>query len=223
MLQRSAVPAEIDVSFQRTGSTTWRRSHSAGDLVAQRRTPNRRPFDAAGHPEELLSPSSTIGRLSTLSPQQADPSRRVRTLRYRARTDSDLSPSAAGQEPADSPCSPGSYGSRQERALDFWPLGESCRIMHHIQPKKYSRPISLHGEVYQGRYNFDWQEVDHIKKQRSRYPSGRHQASVSTSIGPYPQGFTQEELMRNRCFDRSHGSERMPAGLMQVGSSLLIP
>eukprot|EP00443_Scrippsiella_acuminata_P025166 CAMPEP_0115242572 /NCGR_PEP_ID=MMETSP0270-20121206/39022_1 /TAXON_ID=71861 /ORGANISM="Scrippsiella trochoidea, Strain CCMP3099" /LENGTH=215 /DNA_ID=CAMNT_0002657643 /DNA_START=156 /DNA_END=803 /DNA_ORIENTATION=+ len=215
MIRRS-VPAEIDVSFQRTAPTTWQRSHSAGDLVAQRRTPNRRPFDAAGHPEELLSPSSTIARLSDMTPLQADPSKRVRTLRYRGRTeDSELTMS----EPA-SPCSPGSYGSRQERALDFWPLGESCRIMHHIQPKKYSRPISLHGEVYQGKYVFDWQGVDHIKKQRSRYPVGRQ---ASLSLGPYPQGLTQEELMRNRCFDRSHGSERMPAGLMQVGSLLLVP
>ena len=38
------------------------------------------------------------------------------------------------------------------RALDNWRLGEGSRIMTYLQPKRY-RPMSLYGEVFQGRWN----------------------------------------------------------------------
>mmetsp|Transcript_68676 Transcript_68676/g.222665 ORF Transcript_68676/g.222665 Transcript_68676/m.222665 type:complete len:206 (+) Transcript_68676:149-766(+) len=192
----------VDVDFGRTTSgSPWKRSVSAGDLVKQRRGPNRRPFDSANHPEELVSPTSAIARLSDQPAHLADPSKRVSIGRFRARSDMETT-----QDPS-SPMSATSsaFGARQERALDCWQLGESCRIMHHIAPKKY-RNISLHGEVYQGMWTTDWKDVGHMKELRNRYHVEARQ-----------------EIMRNRGFDKSHGSQRMPLGLMRVGSLLMIP
>lgn len=92
-------------------------------------------------------------------------------------------------------------------------------VEDHIEPDKF-RPISLHGEMFRGLYNFDWQEVSHIQRLRSRYPAGRD--DMRLNLGPYPQGMTQEELVRNRNFDRSHGSGQFPSGMIRVGSQVLM-
>ncbi|CAL1136926.1 unnamed protein product [Cladocopium goreaui] len=54
------------------------------------------------------------------------------------------------------------------RALDNWRLGEGSRIMTYLQPKKY-RPMSLYGEVFQGKWNTDWHDVSHITQLRAQY------------------------------------------------------
>lgn len=104
--------------------------------------------------------------------------------------------------------------------MDSWRMGESLRIMHHIQPKKF-RPISLHGEAFQGFYRSDWHSVQHVQDLRNMYPAVRE--SQSGPKLPYPQGLTQRELVKNRCFDRSHGSSRFPCGMITVGSQCMIP
>lgn len=111
-------------------------------------------------------------------------------------------------------------GQRHERALDHGRLGETCRIANHISPSK-ERRISNFGDVYQGFYSRDWQKVDHIPRLRMQYPAIReHQKAVS---GPFPQGPSQEELVRNRGFASSHGSDRIPHGIIKSGSLLLVP
>jgi len=113
-------------------------------------------------------------------------------------------------------------GGRKERALDNWRLGESLRIMHHIEPKKY-RAISLHGEVYQGHYRQDWQPVEHIQRLRNLYPAVRQSLNAAAALFPFPQGMTQQEIVNNRGWERSLGSSRLPGGMMTVGSQTMIP
>ncbi|CAE8616060.1 unnamed protein product [Polarella glacialis] len=192
-------------------SATWQRSFSAGDIVGMRRTPKRRPFDAVQPPADLLSPSS---QMEVMTPTHhntpcldVDPGERINKLSYSSRIGDTFSPT--------------NQGSRQDRALDNWPLGEGMRIMHHIQPKKY-RAISQRGDCYQGFWRTDWQDVTHIQALRSKYPASQQDVEHK-SIGPFPQGMTQEELRKNRNFNMSHGGRRNTGGLVQVGGQFLIP
>eukprot|EP00933_Yihiella_yeosuensis_P071596 TRINITY_DN79806_c0_g1_i1.p1 TRINITY_DN79806_c0_g1~~TRINITY_DN79806_c0_g1_i1.p1 ORF type:complete len:263 (+),score=35.46 TRINITY_DN79806_c0_g1_i1:115-789(+) len=186
----------------------WSRSFSAGDIVGMRRTPQRRPLDAAQPHQDLLSPSSTM---EVMTPKRnsavvADPLGRQNKLQYSSRIEGVFSPSNSA--------------TRQDRALDCWPLGEGLRIMHHIQPKKY-RAISLYGEVYQGHWATDWKDVSHVKQLRSKTPVGR--ASLQPAAGPVPQGMTDKELQRNRAFGESHGSTKLSQSIIRVGNVCLVP
>jgi len=115
--------------------------------------------------------------------------------------------------------SPGQQSIRK-RACDFWQIGDSMRIMHHIDPKKY-RAISLHGEVYQGFYNHDWHSVEHIHAVRNKCPANR--ATLERAIGPYPQDGTQRDHNRNRNYSRSHGSVKVTGGVLRNGAMLMVP
>lgn len=105
------------------------------------------------------------------------------------------------------------------RSLDFTSIGEGSRIMHFIDPRRY-RAIALHGEVYQGHYQHDWRDINHIQKLRSKYPVER--PHLIPEHEPFPQGRTQEEIQRNRNFTRSHGSRKLPHGLLKCGHQLLM-
>lgn len=106
----------------------------------------------------------------------------------------------------------------EDRALDFWPLGEGMRIANHIAPTK-SRSIALTGEIYQGKPRSDWNDAKHVHAIRSQYPTGK--LTMQASCGPFPQGMSPDELRRNRQFDRSHGSMRCDGGMMRVGSQVM--
>lgn len=224
----------IDIEFSRThGGLPWKRSPSAGDLVKLIRGPNRRIFDASTHPEELVSPSSAIEKLSEKPLDLADPARRVTIPRFRARTEGDFEnfgDTSPVSSPARSMCPPsptrsigGSsvYGARQERALENWRTGESCRIMTHIAPVTH-RPISLYGDVFQGKWRTDWSEVAGKQMWKMQYPAERTRPPGET-LPAFPQGMTSEEIRRNRGFVKSHGSARMDMGLMAVGALGMLP
>eukprot|EP00403_Amphidinium_massartii_P024372 CAMPEP_0178393600 /NCGR_PEP_ID=MMETSP0689_2-20121128/12270_1 /TAXON_ID=160604 /ORGANISM="Amphidinium massartii, Strain CS-259" /LENGTH=253 /DNA_ID=CAMNT_0020014195 /DNA_START=23 /DNA_END=784 /DNA_ORIENTATION=+ len=239
---------DADRSRQLQSSKTWNRKQSAGDIVDMCRLTVRRPFDSAGIAESELEdvlaanppdwvktikrPASEPGS-SRLMAQQS----RLRTqctlsateLRFKQQCldnqgiddfvggsslaeDSSMSMRPQTQE---SLLSRPTTRARRERALDFWPSGDGARIMNHICPQK-TRPMSLSGPAHQGFHNSDWSKVDHIQRLRARYPALR--ASNNSSLGPMPQEFTMEEAAMNRNFGRSHGSQRMPKGVIQVGS-----
>jgi len=186
------------------GSTTrgsdWHRSFSASDIVGMQRTPKRRPFDHP-HPARDGMGGNRLLEASSLP-----------TLGY---GDHDQS-----WWPDETP----KTRSVRERAVDFWKVGESMRIMHHIEPKKF-RAISLYGEVFQGFYNSDWHSIEHVQHQRQRYPATRatwSPGSAEDSV-PYPQGRTQQEINRNRNFGRSHGGTKITGGILRVGGQLIVP
>eukprot|EP00928_Gymnodinium_smaydae_P099906 TRINITY_DN9663_c0_g1_i1.p1 TRINITY_DN9663_c0_g1~~TRINITY_DN9663_c0_g1_i1.p1 ORF type:complete len:228 (-),score=32.19 TRINITY_DN9663_c0_g1_i1:95-685(-) len=185
----------------------WRRCRSSGDIVAMGRTPTRRPFDSAQPSEELLSSpcNSAKHRQMTLH----DPVGRMTRQTYRQRSpkhdSSELPP----------------WDRTNDRAMDFWKLGEGLRIMNHIQPTKL-RQISLVGEVYQGFYIHDWKPVEARQSLRNTYPWSQRDSEV-ISGKPFPQGPTQAELHRNRNFDWSHGSVRKTGGYMVNGQQVMIP
>eukprot|EP00435_Cladocopium_sp_Y103_P072279 s44_g39.t1 len=159
----------------------WSRSFSAADVIAMRRTPTRRLFDSRQPPEDILSPESTM---EVLTPKGAtDPGRRQNRLHYTCRIEDSYSPSSLtmpdgplmGFKPQTSPSArskslgaSGRASPSKGRALDNWRLGEGSRIMTYLQPKRY-RPMSLYGEVFQGRWNTDWHDVSHITELRSKY------------------------------------------------------
>mmetsp|Transcript_25897 Transcript_25897/g.56258 ORF Transcript_25897/g.56258 Transcript_25897/m.56258 type:complete len:234 (-) Transcript_25897:208-909(-) len=212
-----APPETVDVDFSRTtGGIPWTRSQSAGDLVRLCRGPNRRPFDSSVHMEELVSPNSAIERLSDKPTSIADPLQRVTYQRFASRKES---VSSVGEDPFSKTSS--RYGAKQGRALECWQLGDTCRIANHILPKKH-RNISLSGEVYQGKWKCDWSNVDNIKMYRNRYPAERLREE-GQPLPPHPIGMSQEEIIRNRGFDKSHGSQRMAMGLMSVGALVVVP
>jgi len=200
----------------------FKRAFSAGDIHRMKRRQVRfRAFNASGPQEDLLHPIKTgavspklSGKLSPSSGR--DPSGRQMVRHYTDR--SKLSPVTG-----DRTClnhSQLNAASERTRALDYAPLGESLRIKNHVQPDK-ARQISLCGDVFKGFYKYDWTDVSHIHALRSRYPFGRE--TLERVRGPFPQGMTREELIRNRLFDRSHGSERFPGGMIRVGSQMMFP
>jgi hypothetical protein len=146
-----------------------------------------------------------------------DPAKRRQNLHY---TDRSESPKTGHRKILEQVESRIRNANQRTRALDYAPLGESLRIQNHVQPNKL-RQISVCGDVYQGFYKTDWTDVSHLQALRQRYPAT--QQSLARVQGPFPQGFTREELLRNRMFDRSHGSERFPAGMLRVGSQTFFP
>mmetsp|Transcript_21539 Transcript_21539/g.33524 ORF Transcript_21539/g.33524 Transcript_21539/m.33524 type:complete len:215 (-) Transcript_21539:61-705(-) len=178
-----------------TKEKEWQRAYSAGDIVSMQRTPKRRPFD---QPHPTRDHSGVI------------PSMMIETSSLRMMEDE---PSFGCESPASR--------SIRERAVDFWKVGDSMRITNHIEPTK-NRPISLFGEVFQGFYNHDWKNVEHVQKARNRIPAYRTDLGTSTGV-PYPQGRSQEEIGRNRNFPRSHGSPKLPGGLIRVGAQCMVP
>lgn len=108
----------------------------------------------------------------------------------------------------------------RERAIDYWKVGDSMRIMHHIEPKKH-RSISLFGDAYQGFFNHDWKSVEHIKALRGKCPANRMTLDPVTT--PYPQGMSQEDINRNRNFAPSHGAPKITGGLCRSGALVLVP
>jgi hypothetical protein len=193
----------------------WTRAFSAGDLLAQRnKRPKSRPFDASGPPEELLRPECSKGQLSLTFPgTPKDPSGRVQSVHYGSRSPSASQTRLPGESAWVSP-------SSRSRALDNWKMGESCRIRSSLQPTKY-RQISLYGDAFQGFHNHDWRDVSHVQHLRAKQPLGRQ--SMEVCQGPFPQGPTQDQLRRNRNFDRSHGSDRFVGGFFQIGSQVIVP
>mmetsp|Transcript_77214 Transcript_77214/g.238347 ORF Transcript_77214/g.238347 Transcript_77214/m.238347 type:complete len:211 (-) Transcript_77214:92-724(-) len=203
--------------------TSWRRSYSSGDIRNMQRhmTPasgvRRRLFDSALSMEEAGGQSMGASGFESSGLRA-----RLREAADHERSGHDVTrfPGALGAAAGGSSAGAAASEGPRERAVDCWRMGESMRIMHHIEPRK-SRPISLHGEVFQGHYRHDWQNVKHIQDLRSMYPALREGRGGSKL--PYPQGMTQRELLRNRCFDRSHGSSRFPRGMLTVGSQCLVP
>mmetsp|Transcript_35578 Transcript_35578/g.80350 ORF Transcript_35578/g.80350 Transcript_35578/m.80350 type:complete len:212 (-) Transcript_35578:167-802(-) len=202
--------------------SSWRRAFSSGDILAVTRhqTPTacsrRRPFDSAGAPEELLNSPRTLARAdcspwSTSSGNfHPDPAGRITRTHFKTRT-FDLSQAADPSSPA----------VAKDRALDYWRVGDSMRIMHHLEPKRY-RAVSLHGQVFKGEYRHDWNDISHIQHLRGKVPAYNPREDLVGKV-PYPQGPTQAELLKNRCFGRSHGTSRFPGGLLQVGKQSFIP
>jgi len=189
-------------SKQLKNDSEFQRSFSAGDILGMQRTPVRRPFD---HPHPSKDGFGGNGKMVTTSlmPLGADVD--------------DFGESDDGSViPGESP------GTRaiRERAIDYWKLGDSMRISHHIEPKTY-RQISLYGEVFQGFYNHDWHNVEHIKAVRAKCPTAR---KLNMPIcGPFPQGEDQEMNNRNRNYAGSHGSPKLTGGLMRQGGLLMVP
>merc|ERR1719433_1686031 len=205
---------------------SWRRSLSAGDVLTVKRhtTPTaasrRRPFDSAVPPEELLnSPISANGDATPWSTSSRiggdlDPGGRITVTHFKTRTmdlDAPISPSSP-KTASTLPSSP------KDRAMDHWRTGESLRIMHHLEPKKY-RSVSLHGQVFQGKYRQDWHDISHIQSLRAKLPAISGSGGGDNCV-PYPQGPSQSELLKNRCFARSHGSSRFPGGFLRVGQQV---
>jgi len=199
------------------------RTFSAGDIHRMKSRQVRfRAFNASGPQEDLLHPIKTgavspelSGKLSPSSGRDPSGRQMVRHYTDRAKSSSPVT--------GDRTCmshSQHNAASERTRALDYAPLGESLRIKNHVQPDK-ARQISLCGDVFKGFYKYDWTDVSHIHALRSRYPMARQ--SLERVQGPYPQGMTREELIRNRLFDRSHGSERFPGGMLRVGSQMMFP
>lgn len=184
---------------------TFVRVRSVGDIVGMH-SPKRRPFDHHHPSKDGLGGSR--GMFSALEldlHEDEEEKSRVKTLPSRAFSHSTLLRPEVNQENVHA---------------NFAKLGDGLKIMHRIAPTK-SRPISLHGEVFQGFWNTDWHKVDHIKTLRGRYPALR--PGLEASLGPYPQGRCQEEINRNRNFARSHGSDRVPRGMIRIGSLTMIP
>jgi len=202
-------------------NTRFSRTFSAGDVVEMNKRHARyRTFNASGPQEDLLT-IDPAKRLSVkLSPTNAhDPASR-QSIRHYTDRDPSLSPKASTRKSVTAVQSQLLVKPQRTRALDCAPLGESLRIENHMQPDKV-RQISLCGEVFKGFYNYDWTDVRHIQALRSRYPLGKD--TLERVRGPFPQGMNREELIRNRLFDRSHGSERFPGGMFRVGPQTLIP
>mmetsp|Transcript_32915 Transcript_32915/g.61678 ORF Transcript_32915/g.61678 Transcript_32915/m.61678 type:complete len:220 (-) Transcript_32915:62-721(-) len=198
------------------GSTSfWSRSYSASDVVAMRRTPTRRIFDSVQPPQELLSPKSTSEVLTPKPGTPIDPAKRRHRLHYTMRIADSFSPT-------------NSFGASMEsskdvkaRALDNWHVGEGSRIMTYLQPKQY-RPMSLYGEVFQGKWNTDWHDVSHIAALRQKYPWTRETIELK-ELRPHPDGPNSQEIRRNRTFAPSHGSQKATHGMIRCGSLCMIP
>jgi hypothetical protein len=172
------------------------------------RTPIRRPFDHH-HPSQDGFGGNSKLQSSSLTPLEPEDGLGLGE-------DTALGESLRSSGGSESP----SKRAIRERAVDFWKVGDSMRIMHHIEPKKY-RSIALHGDVYQGFYIHDWSNVEHVKKARGRYPANRRM--VEAAKGPYPQGETQEEINRNRNFAPSHGTLKLTGGVLRTGAQLQVP
>merc|ERR1719183_1106705 len=172
----------------------WTRAFSASDILGMQRAPTRRPFDHPHPNQDGFGGNRSITETSSL--HLLDDTEDVRC-----------------------PESPASRSIR-EHATDHWKVGDSMRILHHIEPKKY-RQISLYGEVFQGFYNHDWHHVDHIKHVRAKCPTNRR--LLEPVSGPYPQGEIQEEHNRNRNYAASHGSPKVTGGVMRNGPLLMVP
>merc|ERR1711971_1325916 len=123
-------------------------------------------------------------------------------LRYTGRMEASDAPGTMAT--SKTPVSPAH--AKQDRAMDFWRLGEQCRIKNFIEPFTI-RNLSLHAEVDKGFWNLDWQNVEPSQKQRSRFPALRRHVAID--VGPHPVGLTSEEIRRNRNFDCSHGTSQM--------------
>lgn len=119
--------------------------------------------------------------MEVLTPKGAtDPCRRQKRTHYTCRIEDSYSPSFTMPDgppmgfktsPSSRSKSLGASGRASPskgRALDNWRLGEGSRIMTYLQPKKY-RPMSLYGEVFQGKWNTDWHDVSHITQLRAQY------------------------------------------------------
>mmetsp|Transcript_74 Transcript_74/g.127 ORF Transcript_74/g.127 Transcript_74/m.127 type:complete len:250 (+) Transcript_74:58-807(+) len=237
-----------DTSRQLRAKEAWSRRPSASDIIELCRAPVRRPFDTAGIAESQLQDVLAVSApewVKTLRRPASEPGcSRSRVacsmtpieLRFKQQcldnqdatleTINDMS--TMQMEDSDGSVRPNTQESllsrpssraRKARALDFWPSGEGSRIMNHISPKKH-RPMSLSGPAHQGFFNQDWSGVGHIQRLRARYPALR--ANSGTSLGPFPQDISQEEVAMNRNFGRSHGSQKLPKGMMRVGNLVQI-
>mmetsp|Transcript_152023 Transcript_152023/g.264948 ORF Transcript_152023/g.264948 Transcript_152023/m.264948 type:complete len:208 (-) Transcript_152023:112-735(-) len=184
---------------------TFQRSRSAGDIVDMHSSPKRRPFDHHHPSKDGLGGSRGMFSAMELDVADEEEASRRRALPSRAFSHSTSLRPEIHQENVHA---------------NFAKVGDGLKIMHRIAPQKF-RPISLHGEVFQGFWNTDWHRVDHIKNLRGRYPALR--PGLQSTLGPYPQGKSQQEINRNRNFARSHGSNRIPRGMISVGKLSMIP
>eukprot|EP00434_Breviolum_minutum_P000785 symbB.v1.2.000693.t1/scaffold41.1/size391900/10 len=199
-----------------------------------RRTPTRRLYDSRQPPEDILSPESTM---EVLTPKAAtDPAKRQHRLHYTCRIEDGYSPSSFQNPPtleasnlggmksppsSRSKSASGRASPSKGRALDNWRLGEGSRIMTYLQPKRY-RPMSLYGEVFQGKWNTDWHDVSHISALREKYPWTRDSIQLK-DLGPHPEGPSSQEIRRNRNFGPSHGAEKSVHGMIRCGCLCMIP
>eukprot|EP00931_Biecheleriopsis_adriatica_P008472 TRINITY_DN109655_c0_g1_i1.p1 TRINITY_DN109655_c0_g1~~TRINITY_DN109655_c0_g1_i1.p1 ORF type:complete len:262 (-),score=28.49 TRINITY_DN109655_c0_g1_i1:67-852(-) len=218
------------------GKQQWNRSMSAAELLHKARSPKRRYLDHVQPTQDLLSPSSSRDALQLSSQASTcDPCARRKTFQYSQRfgdssPDSNstfertglsaVSPSSTAMSSTGFVEQPHMIVPRTERAMDHWKLGESMRIMNHIEPKAF-RAISKYGEVYQGIYAKDWGDVRHIQACRAKTAAGLK--ALLPSKGPVPQDMTSFELRKNRSFGESHGAPRNPHGFVRMGPGCLVP
>lgn len=210
---------------------TWRRASSATDLFLAKK-PRRRLFDSISTAEALLAMEDQMLGFS-----------RVQSPAARRALDPICSSDGFGKFPEpprtsfcrSSTCSCSSLprtrkSSCKERdsRLPWTPNHPNllpCARGEAPAPWRSEVPEHLlrnkrHGEG--AFYSGDWSPIDYKQKMRCLYPWNRsHQEGHS---GPLPpQQPCEEAIRRNRCFATSHGSNRMPQGLLMVGKQALVP